>query len=251
MLETLSHLKGFRVDGSSEKLGKAEEAYFDDEKWVVRYLVVDSGGLLFGKRYLISPASVTDLSWEEHRVRTAVSRRQVKESPDIDLAQPVSRRKEAELMKYYQMPAYWHGTGMWGAGASPVALALEEYDDESEPGLSADEAEEEHLRSSKEVVGYRVDASDDSVGSVADFVFDDRLWAIRYLVVDTKTLLPGKHVLVSPEWVEEVSWLEKRIVVRKNSKRIQSAPEYHPEETVTREYEEKLHHHYGEVRYWL
>lgn len=253
MLATLSHLKGFRVDGTTddEKIGKADEAYFDDEKWVVRYLIVDAGSFLFGKRYLISPASVSELSWEEHKIRTSISRRRLRESPDIDVAQPISRRKEAELAKYYRMPVYWNGMGMWGAGASPVALAESEYSDEDEPALSVDEGNQEHLRSSREVVGYAVSCDDGTVGTVSDFVFDDRLWAIRYLVVDTKPLLPGKEVLVSPEWVRSVTWLEKKIEVQMAASKIKTAPEYHREEPVTRDYEEKLHRHYGKVRYWL
>jgi hypothetical protein len=66
-----------------------------------------------------------------------------------------------------------------------------------------------HLRSTDEVTGYHLVALDGEIGHVDDFIIDDETWAIRYLVVATRNWWPGKKVLISPKWIESVSWEEQ------------------------------------------
>jgi hypothetical protein len=47
------------------------------------------------------------------------------------------------------------------------------------------------LHSIKELKGYVIAAEDGEIGRCKDFLFDDRHWAIRYMVVDTRKWLPG------------------------------------------------------------
>ena len=56
------------------------------------------------------------------------------------------------------------------------------------------------------VDGHHIQATDGEIGHVEDFIIDDETWAIRYLIVDTQNWWPGKKVLVSPQWIERVSW---------------------------------------------
>jgi hypothetical protein len=58
--------------------------------------------------------------------------------------------------------------------------------------------EKSHLRSVKEVIGYHIQATDGDIGHVEDFVVDDEVWALRYVVVDTRNWLPGRKVLWYP-----------------------------------------------------
>jgi hypothetical protein len=69
--------------------------------------------------------------------------------------------------------------------------------------------------------------------------------------VKTRNWWPGKMVLVSPEWVEKVSWPESRVSVGLSREAIKSAPEYIESRPITRDYEERLHLHYGRAPYWL
>jgi hypothetical protein len=100
------------------------------------------------------------------------------------------------------------------------------------------------------VVGSVVQARDGDVGAVDDFLIDDRSWTIRWLVVDTGGWLPGKRVLVSPEWVEAISWSDRTARVGLARGEIQHAPEYHPDQPLEREYERSLFEHYGRRSYW-
>lgn len=45
---------------------------------------------------------------------------------------------------------------------------------------------------------HAIQALDDDIGHVDDFIVDDATWAIRYIVVDTRGWWPGKRALVAP-----------------------------------------------------
>ena len=136
----------------------------------------------------------------------------------------------------------------WGPGSFPEDLAI------PAPARSVSgerQSADSHLRSTAVVTGYRIEASDGEIGHVEDFVIDQGTWKIRYLEVKTRNWLPGKMVLMSPEWVEKVSWPESNVSVGLSRETIKSAPEYIESRPITRDYENLLHRHYGRAPYWL
>jgi hypothetical protein len=86
------------VDG---EIGSGEELYFDDVKWAVRYLVVNTGGWLTGRRVLISPVSVGEVMENEKTIFIELTRGQIANSPPVDTGLPVPRSYEVEYYKYY------------------------------------------------------------------------------------------------------------------------------------------------------
>jgi len=107
-----------------------------------------------------------------------------------------------------------------------------------------------HLRSTDSVQGHNLQALDGEIGHVEDFVIDDETWAIRYLIVDTRNWWPGKKVLISPQWIERVSWSESKVFVNLSREAIKQSPEYTEESLLTRDYETGLHQHYQREGYW-
>ena len=107
-----------------------------------------------------------------------------------------------------------------------------------------------HLRSTHEVSGYEIHAVDGEIGHVEDFIFDDETWTIRYLIIDTRKWWQGKHVLISPRWIERISLSESKVIVNLSRETIMQAPEYSEESLFTREYETVLHQHYNRRGYW-
>jgi hypothetical protein len=89
-----------------------------------------------------------------------------------------------------------------------------------------------HLRSCASVSGYHVEATDGTIGHIADYLFDDDTWTLRYLVIDTGNWLPGKRVVISSEWVERVSWNERKAYVSMSKQSIRDAPEYDRDLTI-------------------
>jgi hypothetical protein len=113
------------------------------------------------------------------------------------------------------------------------------------------ESMDSHLRSRAAVTGYSIEAADGEIGHLDGFLVDDEAWAIRYIEVATRNWWPGKKVLVSPEWIERVSWEEFKIYVGLSRETIKDGPEYVESMPITREYEDRLYLHYGRPPYWL
>ena len=116
---------------------------------------------------------------------------------------------------------------------------------------SSDLLTDSHLRSTEAVTGYNIEAADGEIGHVDGFVVDDENWSIRYMEVATRNWWPGKKVLVSPAWIERVSWADSTVYVRLSREAIQTGPEFDESTPITREYEYLLYDHYGLPHYWL
>ena len=249
MLRSIQNLDSIRVLSAIEAVGTVEEAYFDDERRVVRYLVVDTGGWLRGRRVLIAPHAVQSIDWQSRSLWVNLTRDQVQGAPGIDTDKPVSRQQEAEYHRYYGNPQYWPRADFWAWGAVPMISAPDpRILDELETRRRADAkraGSDVHLRSSRVVNGYRIEASDDLIGHVADFLFDETTWAIRYLVVETGNWLHGRRVLVFPRWIRAVSWSERTLSLALTRKQIEQSPEYDPGRAPSTGYEKALHRHYS------
>jgi hypothetical protein len=88
------------------------------------------------------------------------------------------------------------------------------------------------------------------IGHVADFLFEEETWAIRHLVVDTHNWLPGKRVLVAPQWIRRVSWSERTLSVALTRKQIEQSSEYDPKYLLSRDYEHPLHQRHSRPHHW-
>ena len=196
MTQTIRSMKGDEVLARDGRIGSVEDVYFDDEKWTVRYVVVDTGGWLPGRRILISPTSVEPEISSGGHLRLGLLRGQVVAAPDAEAERPVSRQLELAHAKHFGTPYYWSGLDHWDAGAQSV--------EEADP----------HLRSGAEVIGYDIEARDGTIGAVQDLVLDDRSWAIREVVVDTMKWWPGGHVALHPQDVERIDYAQRRVHVR-------------------------------------
>lgn len=224
MLQSMKALKKCSILATDGEVGKVTDAYFDDERWVVRHLIVDTGNWLTRHEVLLSPLSVSGMDWEHHQVQMDLRRDTIDNSPGVDAHQPVSRQAEAALARHYGLPYYWGGPH---SGDKP------NFDDEQIRVIQDDIAhgnpEDRFLRSYNEVAGYAIAARDDRVGHVADVLFDDHDWSIQYLVVDPRDIWPGKHVLVPASRIESVYWTDRKVAVDMTRDEVENSPEYDPD----------------------
>lgn len=230
MLHSIKALKGFTIAASDGALGSIKDVYFDDAQWIIRYFVVDTGGWPGGYDVLLSPLSVAAAEWPLRALRVKLDKQQIRNSPGIDTAKPVSRQHEEEFNIYYGYPFYWAGPHR-GAAVYPGVVEKKPLD-AAERLAIRERLEREcaladpHLRSGGEVIGHRIHAADKRIGHVEDFLFDEADWSIQLMVVDTRDWLPGKHVLISPRLIERVSWDDKSVWVNATREQIESGPEY-------------------------
>jgi len=150
-----------------------------------------------------------------------LTKEKIKNSPSIDVDQPVSRRHEHDYCSYYGYPSYWGFGGVWGMGAYPQYQSGEPLQATLD---RASESGDQHLRSARELRGYHIQGSDDSIGHVEDLLVDDESWQVRHLSIATSN------------W-----WLGRRSRTRLNGPAVRLSD---------RDYEIRLHQHYGQEPYW-
>jgi hypothetical protein len=258
MLRRFTDLRTYTIGATDGDIGAVDDLYFDDLTWTVRYLVADTGTWLSGRKVLLSPIALRGFESASARVETALTRRQVEESPSIDTQKPVSRQHETELLSYYGHSPYWAGPYRWGlyghpdpmSGLPPFTAPPSEGRVAEELAARERETRDEHLHSARAVTGLGIRANDGELGHVEDFLMDEQDWAIRYLIVDPRSWWPGPHVLVGIDWVRSVSWNDAVVEVDVSRDAIRNAPRYEPTGAFGREEEARLYAHYGRTGYW-
>jgi uncharacterized protein YrrD len=259
MLRSAKHFESFTIGATDGNIGKVKDLYFDDEAWVVRYLVVNTGSWLGGREVLISPYAIGEADETNQVLPVSITKEQVKNSPGIDTDKPIARQYERTYLGYYGYPYYWGGTGLWGEGAYPgTMLGSGAADYPGNLGYlrspSSDDklgSGDPHLRSVAAVKGYHVHATDGEIGHVDGIIVDDSTWSIRYLVINTSNWWVGHQVVVSPEWIESISWAQTRFTTDLTRQAIKDAPPYQGDAALERSDELRLYKHHGRGAYWL
>jgi hypothetical protein len=106
------------------------------------------------------------------------------------------------------------------------------------------------LRNINEIFNYVLLAKDGEIGRCRDFLYDDEKWTLRYIIVNTRNWLPGRSVLVSPQWTTAVDWAERKLWVDLSTDSVKNSPEYDHLVPLGRDYERALHDYYGRHGYW-
>lgn len=258
MLRSLKEVLGYDIRATDGDAGAVGDFLFDDLSWIVRYLVVDTdGGLLSEaeeRQVLIPPPVLGQPDWEGQLLPVMLTRRQVMNAPPIEVDKPVTRQMEEEVRTYYDWIPYWRAVVPVPVDKG-VELAVARAEEEGRRPAEEGRKDDPHLRSVDEVLGYHVRARDGDAGQVDDLIVEDELWAVRYLVVDTGLtplgLLPGRRVLLSPAWSEQVDWVQRAIYIDLQKETIENSPRYDPSRPVNREYEARLYDYYGRPKYWM
>ena len=256
MLSKAKNLKGYKLDSLDGEIGKVKEFYFDDLHWTIRYLVAETGNWLMDRQVLISPYALVAVIRKDKHISINLTKKQIEDSPHLDRDKPVSQQFEETYHVYYGWPRYWGGPYMWGFYPSfPSTWGAYTNIVPDRETMEKDTQDEKrgdlNLRSTREVTGYNIQATDGEIGHVEDFIIDDEMWAIRYLIVDTRNWWPGKKVLISPQWIKSISWGDSKVFVNLSRDAIRNSPEYTEGTMPTRDYESKLHGHYNSQGYWV
>ncbi len=253
MLQVNSPLKGFAIEASDGRIGTVVDFLFDDTSWKLRWLVVDCGTWLSGRKVLIHPSAISREDLERHQFAVALTKAQVEGSPELAKDQPVSEQMESQLYSYYGWDPLWSGVNLSaipGAMASP--LMAPQYMGLGSTGTvdargdgPASRLADPHLRSVVEVTGYRVHACDGDIGHIENLVIDDTDWSVRYFIVDTRNWWFGKRVLISPLAVKAIDWFDDHVELDVSREQVKASPPWDPLVAFNGEYGKQLHKHYG------
>jgi len=242
MLFAVSAFKGAQIQAADGRVGTAKDFLFDDGSWMIRWMVVDTGSWLPGRKVLIHASAIEPLKLQPPsdtlpmmQVRpnltlsVRATKRQIEGSPDIREDDGLSRQVELRLCEYYG----WDPRGQRGFVGLRATVT-------PAPGQDA-----LHLRSAEAVIGYHLHATDGDIGHLQNFLADDANWDIRYLIVATANWWPGKHVLLAPYAVQEVDWLGRHVRLNVTRDRVKSSPPWNPVAVFDQNSERNLHRHYG------
>lgn len=220
---------GKPLQATDGDIGECHDFLFDDEQWVLRYMVADTHKWLpFGKKVLISTLSVPPISDSTHQgIAIALSKEEIKNAPDLDEHAPVSRQYEEQLFNYYGYAFYWMVPNLWGVHERPAPF-VDAPADRGEAGANSDE-EKTSLRSVREVVGYRVKILDQSVGHITELIFQREDWRVSHVVIVLdKAFGSQAKRLVPATYIKDILWREKAVVSSFSVGEIDACPEYPP-----------------------
>ena len=246
MLNKVKDLKGYKLHSLNGDIGEVKEFYFDDHHWTIRHLVADTGNWLPGRQVLISPYALVAMNKDKRYIAIDLTKEQIQDSPSLNSDQPVSRQFEESYYAYYGWPIFRTGPYQWGSYPYIVR------DRAKWKVITQNEKSwDPNLRSTNAVSGHHIQAEDGEIGHVDDFIIDDDTWTIRYLIVDTRNWWLDNKVLISPQWIEKVSWDEKKVFINLSRENIKKSLKYSDDILLTRDYETGLHQHYNREGYWI
>jgi len=249
MLLVAAALKDYTVEADDGSIGTVSDLLFDDLTWQIRWLVVDTGGWLTGRKVLVHPSAVRGVDYERQTVAMRLTKVQVKGSPPIGSDQPVSRQMQTSLYGYYGWDPLW-GSDLYDAGTAGGYLGPPRYFGGAAPHEAAnsqnrDETPDPRLHSAAEVKGYHVHATDGHIGHIENLMIDVPTWGVRYLVIDTRNWWMGKHVLVSPFAVTRIVWADRKVDLDASRDRVKNSPPWDPLALIDQNYQRPLHGYYG------
>ena len=221
----LIHYSLHALDGL---IGEVIDLYFDDEEWSVKYLCVDTGHWMPGRQILISTVSLLLPEQESRMLPVDLTIEQVRDSPSIELGQPVTHRQERELHDRYSWPVYWGNTTKPVTHPEPVVISSEQ------------EESRENIRSGRDLIGFHVMGFDEAIGHVDDILLDASGWRIRYLVAGTRNILTVHETLLDVNHGVHVDWQEEQVTLDYTREAIRNAPPYLSPEEIDPVYETTL-----------
>jgi hypothetical protein len=205
MLRSLYVMLDYHIAAIDGVQGTVQDCLFDDESWIVHYLVAETPSPLGERKVLILPFAVGRPDWERKRLPVLLTSEQIRTSPPLEADMPVSRQRQSGL----KQPS-------------------------------------SHLRSMREVLGYRLHTTNGEAGTIEDFIIEDTLWGVHHVVV---ALQPPsvRSILMPPESIRSISWTGKAAWVNLSLKELMKNPEFDPAKPVNQDREHRQYDYYGRL----
>jgi uncharacterized membrane protein len=103
----------------------------------------------------------------------------------------------------------------------------------------------------KSLYGQALGAKDGAIGHVKDVYFDDKTWAIRYLVADTGSWLNERQVLLSPHSYGKWDRATQSLKINLTRAQLEASPAADLHRPVSRQFEQEYYAYYGWPAYWV
>lgn len=227
MERTLSSLIRMRVQATdAHDAGRVRDLLLDPHSWVVRYLILDTGGFLERDEHLISPLAVQSIFPEEERIELNLTRDKLERAPHLLLpaTRTFTRNQEADYHVYFGWPFYWGAPGAWQPVDIPISTSSNDDDALKEPSAVSGDLIE--LVSFHDLQSYSVRAGEHEFGRVRNAIFSEPDFVITHLVADLRRWFSDRAVSLPVACVRQVDKGERRLLLSLGEEEIRSAPEF-------------------------
>jgi hypothetical protein len=104
MLWNASALNGYPIAATDGTIGTVSDLLYQLTDWAIRWLVVDTGDWLAGRRVLLPISVAGRPDPEAHHLPVNLTMRQIEQSPDIDTSAPLSPSADGEACDHADLP---------------------------------------------------------------------------------------------------------------------------------------------------
>lgn len=106
-LRSSKEVIGYNIKAIDGEIGKLDGLIVEDNYWLIRYLIIDTGKWLPSRKVIFPPEWLEGISWNKEQIIFPFSKEEIRHAPDYDPDVPVSRVYEEKLYEYYQKQKYW------------------------------------------------------------------------------------------------------------------------------------------------
>ncbi len=215
MLQSVRELYGEKIGALDGDLGHIKDFYFDEKDWAIRYLVVDADSWLPGRHVLISRHALKSLNQSGGALRLNLTRKQIEDSPLIELHKPLSRQSEEDYCRYYGWPCHWQGEGSPGKNGFLISeLAAKPLPNMPVAANGSRATDDDlHMRATRAADSSGRDRIDWKISDACDYMIDPQSWAIRQVVIKTGRRLSCQEIGIPTDKVEQIAWDKSTMLV--------------------------------------
>jgi len=105
-LRSVNAVIGHKIEARDGEIGHVEDFLVEDRTWEIRYLVINTGNWLSGKKVVIAPLWISDWDLSDSKVLVDLSKDAIEGSPEYDPKQPVDADYSGRLHDHYGRPRY-------------------------------------------------------------------------------------------------------------------------------------------------
>ncbi|MBI1938555.1 MAG: hypothetical protein HYS25_10580 [Ignavibacteriales bacterium] len=204
MLTNFRSISKYRVEALDGNVGNIHELLFDEQSWIVRYIVINTGNLFMKNLVLLQPEEFVSCDTDEEKFLVNLTKEEIINSPSV----------EAVKKTNYYWPNYWVGTHLTYGWTPFNPYSKKIY---TEPGIN----------STHEMHVYKVKAVDEQIGSVDNFIVNTEAWYISNMIINTGfSLLPGKKISVTADNVKEINNQQNFVLLDMNAQEVKNYPGY-------------------------
>jgi len=90
-LRSTSGVSGYRIHANDGEIGHLCDFIFDDQTWLIAYLVVDTDNWIFGKKVLIAVNYIDKVDWSKSEVFVDLSIKEIKDCREFEDTEYIQR----------------------------------------------------------------------------------------------------------------------------------------------------------------